>query len=120
MEILDQVVHDEVQVGYSPSLLDPNEVRALARSSSETEEDDVFHAMQSCSPAHSTHSTSSDWSRAPLDWHIDLQRVVEAETRQGCAPEPFELMIYTWLLDDDCMPLCTQPKIAWISGDPTA
>ena len=120
MEILDLVVHDEVQVGYSPSLLDPNEVRALARSSSETEEDDVFHAMQSCSPAHSTHSTSSDWSRAPLDWHIDLQRVVEAETRQVCAHEPFELMIYTWLLDDDRMSLCTQPKIAWISGDPTA
>ena len=47
MEILDQVVHDEAQVGYSPSLLDPTEVQALARSNSETEEDDIFpcHAI---------------------------------------------------------------------------
>ena len=76
--------------------------------------------MQSCSPVHSTHSTSSDWSRAPPDWNIDLQRVVEAEMRQVCVPEPFELMVYTWLLDDNRISSCTQPKIAWISGDPTA
>ena len=45
-EILDRVVQDEVQTGYSPSLLDYDEVRNLARSSSESEEDDLFKSCK--------------------------------------------------------------------------
>lgn len=113
-DILDRIVHDDGQMGYSPSVLDYEEVRALARSSSEAEDDDIFQAI------HSPRSTSSGWSSVPPGWNIDLQRIVDAEITQVCSDDPVELMVCTWLFDPSHQKICTQPKIAWIGNDPSA
>ena len=120
-EILHQATDHEASAGYSPSLLEGDEVRELATPNILVEEeDDVFLAMQSSLATQSDagNSTNSD-SVIPEDWYIDLQRIVRRHADQCIAPhEQFLVSVYTWLIDHQDSKTCYQPKIVFLGEDP--
>jgi hypothetical protein len=66
-------------------------------------------------------SNSSEDDPIPLDWMIDLQRIVQQHVDQ-CQADPqteFLFSVYTWFLDHNSQKVCREPKIATLGGDPT-
>ena len=64
---------------------------------------------------------SSEDDPIPLDWMIDLQRIVQQHVDQ-CQADPqteFLFSVYTWFLDHNSQKVCREPKIATLGGDPT-
>ena len=81
-EIVSRISEHEVEDGYSPSLLNEDEVRALAVPRNDTDaqsehDHDAFQAMQTSAVASRQQEAevlSSD-EELPDDWIIDLQRI---------------------------------------------
>ena len=130
-EILHQLADAEAVAGYSPTLVDEDEVRSLATPNvvAEAEEADHFHAMQLGdafrSLGHEQDAlvdsplarTSSD-STIAEDWFIDLQRIVQ-NLEGRCTsdnPDDFMISVYTWFLDHETHASCNEPKIAVLGG----
>ena len=128
-EILHFTAEHEAAAGYSPSLLDQDEVRALATPHLEQleVENDSFQAMQHSTVLLTTHGTNisptsdSGESVIPEDWIIDLQRIVEQHEVQCniAQQDEFLVSVYTWLLDHQDRKTCHEPKIAILGGDPS-
>ena len=124
MEILHLTTNHEASAGYSPSLLDEEEMHALATPNVLVDEDNEdFMAMQSSlvrqQSTEGSRSPSND-SVIPDDWYIDLQRIVRRHADQcNAAPhEQFLVSVYTWLLDHQDCRTCYQPKIVFLGDDP--
>eukprot|EP00435_Cladocopium_sp_Y103_P012288 s1774_g3.t1 len=115
--ILDHVTEAEAAEGYSPSLLDEEEIRQLAVRTTEVEED-VFPAMQiSLQPADdfATDMTSASSSRShqnvPPSWYNTLHSIFQA-----CDHDT--LLVYTWYLDHERDELCTHSRTVSLEFDP--
>ena len=78
-EKFDRATGQDAAAGYSPSLLSDDEVRALAVQNNDSDDTDLFQAMQARleheAPIHSepsSYDSSGESSRSFLGWSIDL------------------------------------------------
>ena len=125
-QILDEIYNEEAASGFSPSLLEEEEIRQLA--TDHLVMDDESSLMQTLSEvkqsdAEVTRQDRSDGSSTESveqDWFIDLQRIVEAHFQQ-CSEEQqndFMFSVYTWFIDQEVTNICREPKIAILGDDP--
>ena len=123
-EVYDVMFNDETASGFSPELLDEDEIRRLAVPTSvETNE---AHLMQRQLPdtviVPDLQQSSSEDSPAefvPPDWLIDLQRVVAPLANCEEERQEFVFSIYTWLVDHQSNEICRDPKIVVLGDDPS-
>ena len=125
-QILDEIYIDDAASGYSPSLLDAEEVKGLA--TRHVEETDEVPMMQWTSAAYPSHRDDDGLSYAndtshesiPQDWFLDLQRLVHRQFQQCDGSDQPELMfsVYTWSIDQGTSCICREPRIAMLGDDP--
>ena len=125
-DILDMIANDDVVDGLSPSLLGENEVRELATPNIVHEPDDMHSLVQS--PVHKEQSPwnissnpneSSSSHSDPFDWQINLACIVQRRCEIGALDVDQFFSVYTWFLDHEKAVLCTAPKIAHTTDDPS-
>ena len=124
-QILDEMVNDEAVSDVSPEMLNDDEVRLLATST--PIDGDVAHLMQFTSSSNSdqpvsrsSNSRESSESIIPLDWFIDLQRIVSPLEQCGADIDQEVLFsVYTWMVDHQDEKICKEPKIVVLGGDPS-
>lgn len=123
-DVYDVILNDEAGSGFSPDLLEEDEIRRL--SAQRHVETDEAHLMQMPSHDHNDNldsmlagSNHSSDESIPQDWFLDLQRVVAPLEQCGDADQEFIFSIYTWLVDHQTNEICREPKIVFLGGDPT-
>ena len=123
-EVYDEMLQDETASGFSPDLLDVEEIRSLARTAGA--DHDAVHLMQTelrnveAEPEVPTpHSDHSFEDPIPYDWFLDMQRIVAPLARCGeDEQQEFIFSVYTWLVDHHLDEICREPKIVVLGGDP--
>ena len=123
-EVYDHMFQDETASGFSPDLLDAEEVRSLAINNDA--DIDELHLMQA-GTRHTDHvpemptsrSDSSTEDPIPDDWFLDLQRIVAPlESCGSDVQQEFIFSVYTWFVDHQSNEICREPKIVVLGRDP--